>query len=360
MRLLNARARKTEQPARRSTAWLRAGLLVALTLAPVAAQEPGERDDRFSPRGTCAGTGSVRWQPLAPAVDREVLDRWCDSVGPPLLVAGTAPPASIDTLVIATWNVHAGNGDVEAFLASVARLPQVRAPYAVVLLLQEVVRASAAVPQDYPARMRPPGTIRTRRTRHDAGALADRLRLHTAYVPSMRNGRHFSSDAREDRGNAILSSFPLDDVRALELPFGQQRHVAVSARVAVPGLPPLRVLSVHLDPSGHRTREAGALAAELRATGEVTVVGGDLNTWFGRREDALKVLATAVPEEDCGHAKTNTWPWGLQWPFGWWRGRLDYLFSSLPASVMRSCQTIPNQFGSDHRPVVMVIDLPTP
>jgi hypothetical protein len=27
---------------------------------------------------------------------------------------------------------------------------------------------------------------------------------------------------------------------------------------------------------------------------------------------------------------------------------------------MRTCQTIPNQFGSDHRPVVMVIDLPTP
>ena len=359
MRLLNVRARKTEQPARRSTAWLRAGLLMALTLATAAAQEPGERDDRFSPRGTCAGTGSVRWLPLAPPGDREVLDRWCDSVGPPLLVAGAAPPASIDTLVIATWNVHAGNGDVEAFLASVARLPQVRAPYAVVLLLQEVVRASAEVPQDYPARMRPPGTIRTRRTRHDAGALADRLRLHTAYVPSMRNGRMFSSDARADRGTAILSSFRRVAVRARELPFGQQRHVAVSARVAVPGLPPLRVLSVHLDPSGHRTREAGALAVELRAPGEATVVGGDLNTWFGRREEALKVLATVVPEEDCGHAKTNTWPWGLQWPFGWWRGRLDYLFSSLPASVTRSCQTLPNQFGSDHRPVVMVVPIRT-
>jgi endonuclease/exonuclease/phosphatase family metal-dependent hydrolase len=357
MRLLNGRARKTEQPGGRPAAWLRAGLLVVLTLAQVAAQEPAARDDRFSPRGTCAGTGSVRWQPLAPPGDREVLDRWCDSVGPPLLVAGPAPPTSIDTLVIATWNVHAGNGDVEAFLASVARLPQVRAPSGLVLLLQEVVRASAAVPQDYPARMRPPGTIRTRRSRHDAGALADRLRLHTAYVPSMRNGRMFSSDAREDRGNAILSSFPLDDVRALELPFGQQRHVAVSARVAVPGLPPLRVLSVHLDPSGHRTQEARALGAELRAGGEVTVVGGDLNTWFGRREDALKMLAAAVPEEDCGHTKTNTWPWEMQWPFGWWRGRLDYLFSTLPASVMRSCQTVPNQFGSDHRPVVMVIDV---
>jgi endonuclease/exonuclease/phosphatase family metal-dependent hydrolase len=355
MRLFNVRARETEQPCGCLTAWLRAGLVVALTLAPVGAQEPAAR---FSPRGTCAGTGSVRWQSLAPPGDREVLDRWCDSVGPPLLVTGNAPPASVETLVIATWNVHAGNGDVEAFLASVARLPEVRAPYGVVLLLQEVVRASAEVPEGYPARMRPPGGIRARRSRQDAGALADQLEMHTAYVPAMRNGRRFPSDAREDRGNAIFSSFPLDDVRALELPFGQQRHVAVSARITVPGLPPLRVMSVHLDPSGHRTREARALVPELRETGETPVVGGDLNTWFGRREDALKTLAAAVPEEDCGHAKTNTWPWRLQWPFGWWRGRLDYLFSRLPANVMRSCQTLPDQFGSDHRPVVMVISIP--
>ena len=352
MRLLNVRARETEQPGGRSCAWLRAGLVMALTLAPLAAQQPVER---FSPRGTCAGTGSVRWQSLAPPGDREVLDRWCDSVGPPLLVSGNPPPASVDTLVIATWNVHAGNGDVEAFLASVARLPQVRAPYGVVLLLQEVVRASAEVPEGYPARMRPPGSIRARRTRRDAGALVDRLKMHTAYVPAMRNGRRFPSDAREDRGNAIFSTFPLDDVSALELPFGQQRHVAVSARIAVTGLPPLRLISVHLDPSGHRTQEAGALVAALRAASEAIVVGGDLNTWFGRREDALKTLAAVVPEEDCGHAKTNTWPWRMQAPFGWWRGRLDYLFSSLPASVMRSCQTLPEQFGSDHRPVVMVI-----
>jgi endonuclease/exonuclease/phosphatase family metal-dependent hydrolase len=182
--------------------------------------------------------------------------------------------------------------------------------------------------------------------------------MHTAYVPSMRNGRTFVSDAREDRGNAILSAFPLEDVRALELPFGRQRHVAVAARVTVPGLPPLRLVSLHLDPSGHRTQEAAAFAAHLRDAsppGEALVIGGDLNTWWGRREQALKVLAAAVPEEDCGRVKTNTWPWRMQAPFGWWRGRLDYLFSSLPADVMRSCQTVPQQFGSDHRPVVLVV-----
>ena len=353
---INAGARETEQSRARAARCLRAGLL-AISLTPLAAQAPAPTPRAFSPRGTCAGSGTVRWQPLAPPTDRDVLDRWCDSVGPPFTAHRGTPPAAVETLVIATWNVHAGNGDVEAFLASVARLSEVRAPYGVLLLLQEVVRASIEVPEAYPARMRPPGAIRAPRTRQDIGALAERLGMHTAYVPSMRNGRLFQSDAREDRGSAILSAFPLDDVRALELPFGQQRHVAVAARVAVPGLPPLRVVSVHLDPSGHRTAEAVALAAHVRTlpTSEALVIGGDLNTWFGRREEALTALSAAAPEEDCGRVKTNTWPWRMQGPFGWWRGRLDYLFSRLPEGLRRSCQTLPQQFGSDHRPVVLVI-----
>jgi endonuclease/exonuclease/phosphatase family metal-dependent hydrolase len=333
-------------------------MLLVLALAPAATRQPQPAPPAMSsPRGTCAGPGNVRWHSLAPAAEREPLDRWCNSVGPPLATPAQAPPVPIETLVIASWNVHAGNGDVEAFLEEVAALPDVRAPFGVVLLLQEVVRASVEVPAEYPDRMRPPGAIRARRTRQDVGALHERLALHTIYVPSMRNGRVFLTDAREDRGNAILSTFPLEDARAIELPFGRQRHVAVSARVAVPGVPPLRVMSVHLDPSGHRTEEAVALAGYVKElpSDEALVIGGDLNTWFGRREDALEALAAAVPEEDCGRVKTNTWPWRLQWPFGWWRGRLDYVFSNLPADVMRSCQTVPKQFGSDHRPVVMTI-----
>lgn len=336
--------------------------LLALVLRPLAAQVPDVAPAAISPRGTCAGSGAVQWRTLATPADREVLDRWCDSVGPPFVAKRSGPTGAIRTLVIATWNVHAGNGDVETFLTSVARGPEVRAPYGVVLLLQEVVRASVEVPEGYPARMRPPGAIRARRTRQDVGALTEALDVSTAYVPSMRNGRLFRSEVREDRGNAILSDFPLEDVRALELPFGQQRHVAVSARLEVPGLPALRVLSVHLDASGHRTIEAAALASYIRTlpSDEALVIGGDLNTWFGRREDTLKTLTAVVPEEDCGRVKTNTWPWRMQWPFGWWRGRLDYLFSTLPANVERSCQTIPLQFGSDHRPVVMVIPTQAP
>jgi endonuclease/exonuclease/phosphatase family metal-dependent hydrolase len=292
---------------------------------------------------------------VAPPGDRDVLDRWCDSVGPPLVTHGAPPAGALATVVVATWNVHAGNGNVEAFLDLLSTVPSVRSPYGVVLLLQEAVRVGAEVPERYPDRMRPPGGIRARRHELDVGALATRLHLHSVYVPSMRNGRLFPSDAREDRGNAILSTWPLGDLRAIELPFGRQRHVVVAARVVVPGLSPLRVMTVHLDPSSHRTEEAVAVARYLATAGETTIVGGDLNTWFGRRETALKTVAAALPAEACGQTKTNSWPWRMQAPFGWWRGRLDYLFSSLPSGVSRTCQTIPQQFGSDHRPVVLVI-----
>jgi len=300
---------------------------------------------------------TITWHSVARPTDRDVLDRWCDSVGPPLVTSGAPPPPAIASLVIATWNVHAGNGDVEAFLSSIATLPGVRAPVGVVLLLQEAVRAGFEVPARYPDRMRPPRGIRVRGHALDVGALAARLPLHVVYVPSMRNGRLFPSDAREDRGNAILTTFPLDDPRAIELPFGRQRHVGVAARVVIPGLPPLRVMSLHLELSGHRTEEAEAVARYLGASGETTIIGGDLNTWFGRQETALKSMGAALPEEACGEVKTNSWPWRLQGPFGWWRGRLDYLFSNLPSDVERSCQTIPQQFGSDHRPVVLLIGL---
>jgi endonuclease/exonuclease/phosphatase family metal-dependent hydrolase len=340
----------------------RSGLLAAVlsgTLRLFA--QAGDEPPPFRPSGTCAGAGEVGWQSLAPASDRDVLDRWCDSVGPPFVAAGSPPAAAVTTLVIATWNVHVGNADVSAFLDSLARQLPVRSPYGVVLLLQEAVRADAGVPEQYPERMRPPRAIRAGREGQDIVGLTHRLGLHTAYVPSMRNGRLFPSAAREDRGNAILSTWPLEDVRALELPFGRQRHVAVTARLVVAGVPPLRVISVHLDPSGHRTEEAAALAAYVRGLApshEALVFGGDLNTWFGRREQALHRLANVIPEEHCGHSKTNSWPWRLQGPLGWWRGRLDYLFSTLPADVARSCHTLPEQFGSDHRPVVMTIEVP--
>jgi endonuclease/exonuclease/phosphatase family metal-dependent hydrolase len=209
-----------------------------------------------------------------------------------------------------------------------------------------------------PPGMEAPGAIGSRSIEQDVAAVAARHALHGAYVPSMRNGGVFAANAQQDRGNAILSTHPLRDVRAIELPFGRQRRVVVVATVTVPNLPPLRVATVHLDPSGNRTAEAHALAPVLRELSSAgsLIVGADLNTWFGRRERAFKALDATLSEEACGRGKTNTWPRNLHVPLGWWRGRLDYMFSNLTAQGLeRRCRTLDRRFGSDHNPIVMVI-----
>ena len=221
------------------------------------------------------------------------------------------------------------------------------------------MRGGPAVPAAVPSGMEPPGEIRSGPDALHVAAVAARLALHAAYVPAMRNGRLFAPDAQQDRGNAILSTHPLSSVRAIELPFFRQRRVVVAATVAVPPFAPLDVMAVHLDAKGNRADQAKALAPHLGALAArgALVVGGDFNTWFrGRRETAFKVLDAVLPEDECGRGPTHTWPLRLHLFFGWWRGRLDYLFSNLDASgIERRCETLDRQFDSDHTPVVMVI-----
>src|SRR5690349_4043001 len=150
------------------TSWLLLSVLLALLPHGLDAQTT--RDVARS----CRPSPEIAWRSLAPLTDGDVLDRWCDSVGPPFVKVGASPPPALASLVVATWNVHVGNGDVESFLASLVSLPRVRAPFGVVLLLQEAVRTGAEVPAHYPDRMRPPRAIRGERTERDVGALAVR------------------------------------------------------------------------------------------------------------------------------------------------------------------------------------------
>src|SRR6185436_12044026 len=99
-----------------------------------------------------------------------------------------------------------------------------------VLLLQEVLRRDDAVPADIDRRLPAPRRIahRVRPGEDDVRAIARRHGLALLYVPAMRNGARAD---REDRGNAIASTLPLDDVRVLELPFEHQRRVVPMATV---------------------------------------------------------------------------------------------------------------------------------
>jgi endonuclease/exonuclease/phosphatase family metal-dependent hydrolase len=170
----------------------------------------------------------------------------------------------------------------------------------------------------------------------------------------MRNGH----ELLEDRGNAIVSSEPLLDPVALELPFERQRRVAIGASVRVrtnAGIDTINVLDVHLEPlsapsslwifRNPRRRQVAALLGLLRqprfTSGAGTVLGGDFNTIQGGvEEDAYRqarAWSTSLLEED--RRSTH------------YMGRLDYLFFRL-AQHGAVTRRLDERFGSDHYPVL--------
>ncbi len=296
----------------------------------------------------------VRWLSLSDSRSLDLSRSWCEPVGP-VVVSRTAARATAGggDIFIVSWNVAVGAGDVEAFLRRLAdeeRRAGRPAPE-VVLLLQETYRAGGAVPARYSPRARVPRRIASGRGSHrDVESLAAARGMHFVYIPSMRNGGLLSG---EDRGNAILSTVPFDEVTAIELPFEHQRRVAIAATLDVRGSP-LTVVTVHLDTrrpilqgsifSGPlaRQRQAAALIDALtpaRAAGPV-IVGGDFNTLAGPAEPAIRSMERQFARVSCGSPLTRRW--NLQ---------LDYMFAT-DATLFAECAREAQRFGSDHHPLV--------
>ena len=304
----------------------------------------------------CSTAGeAVTWWRLPEGDERVRSDRWCAAVGPPAMLRAAATGPSDGRFVAVSWNVHVGGGDVTALvndLRSGALTGQPERSF--VLLLQEVFRAGTVVPRIVPRGARVARAIRPGGShRVDITATARMLDLSLFYVPSMRNGRPDDSD--EDRGNAILSTLPLDDCTAIELPLERQRRVAVAASVrrgSADGAWSLRLVSTHFTNTvGHhlwllsepaRTRQARALAAVL--DDRPMVLGGDLNTWFGYQDAAYKELARrfdARPPDD-RRATFSVM-------------RLDHVLPRLPGGWRVTIRRGPGKYGSDHYPVVAEI-----
>jgi endonuclease/exonuclease/phosphatase family metal-dependent hydrolase len=305
----------------------------------------------------CAAAHSVSWVGPSAAdgpADREPLSAWCESVGPAEIVqapAASTVDVSDNGLIVASWNIHEGGGDVPRLIDYLReQRGHSRNSPAVVVLLQEVARADDRVPSSVPAGVRAPGRIRPDRApSFDIAAVARSLHMSLAYVPSMRNGASIEPGEREDRGAAILSTLPLAEVVGIELPWVSQRRVAVMARVVARknGTPwNLRVMSVHLDNRPRRANQAAALAAFVKALPDgdgPLVIGGDLNTWFGPAESAVRNIDAVVPRvAGCGTAAT--FRFGL---------RLDHLFTTLPSQALGRCEIVHDSFGSDHRPMTL-------
>lgn len=302
-----------------------------------------------------APSASIVWLPNPATGDRAEQVRWARAVGPPVLLqAAPLEPPEAESLVIVTWNVHATHGRLFDFVAQLKSGRVTGRPVDhFALLLQEAVRVRHLPPPPFEDGMKKaPRIDGTDPNLPDIVETAVALNLSIVYVPSMRNGSE-----REDRGNAILSTLPLDEVHAFELPFRRQRRVGVAATVTVSDAGvkrPLRLVNVHFDNTAGRDRLyvlGNPRPAQARATidyvagigtpAPLAVIGGDFNT-FLPFEDAANHTRRTWSRNQGREDDTRTM--GLV--------RLDYLFFRLEAELCGSTRRAGTTFGSDHYPVI--------
>jgi endonuclease/exonuclease/phosphatase family metal-dependent hydrolase len=312
----------------------------------------------------------MTWHELIDRQGRLAMAESCAAVGPALYAAPRRDDAvsydPVDKLAVLSWNVHVGGGDI-AGIVNALRNGEFTSGQPVrdfVVLLQEAFRAGAAVPST-PAGVPIPRRIEAfppDGRRQDIVQTARALGLGVFYVPSMRNGADQGVTA-EDRGNAILSTLPLENFAGIELPFERQRRIAATATVAgidTAGNPwQLRLVSAHLNAtasikhlwvfsSGVRGRQARHLANVLANDDVPTVVGSDLNSWAGGpSEPAFTELLPLFPQTSIPVGEPS------------FRGgrMLDYMFLRVPSVWANQVRTIDNFFGSDHRPLISWIHL---
>lgn len=219
-----------------------------------------------------------------------------------------------------TWNLHDGKGDIPRFVDDLSSGRITGQPVRdYVLLLQEAV---------------------------DLGWAASRG-LTSFHVPV------FTGQPRP-RGTAVVSTLPLQDAQAIDLPHERQHRVAAAAAITVSGVP-MVVVSAHFEnrldlfdggpfADGARGRQAEALVDALPASGHA-IVGGDLNTMLGPSEPALRILG-----ERFRHQPSPS-------PGPTFRDRLtlDHLFFDLAKGWTASRRVVRERYGSDHHPVIGVV-----
>jgi endonuclease/exonuclease/phosphatase family metal-dependent hydrolase len=274
-----------------------------------------------------------------------------------------------DSLIVVSWNVHVGGGDIPALVADLRSGALTGTPVlgGFVILLQETHRAGVEALRRLPGQdaqtlhYDPPDG-----TRLDVVEVAERLGLDLAYAPAEPNGSVAPDGPLEDRGVAILSDLPLSGARVIELPNERQRRVALIGTVRGVRCDGsawnLRVATAHLENRAPwrrfldsfgavRSRQARTL---LRQLGDDPVVlGADLNNWGPDfLEPALDMVRRRFPDSPEADGPTYSVA-GVS-------RRLDHLFFRLPAGTTAEVRVASDRYGSDHAPVLGVVELGRP
>jgi endonuclease/exonuclease/phosphatase family metal-dependent hydrolase len=285
-----------------------------------------------------------------------------DTVGPAITFGpeGAQPLRnSARRLIVINWNVHVGNGDVAGLIDAVSRTETAsghgRPEF--ILLLEEAVRQDPNIPASTGIKV--PRRIGRPEKNKDIAALARQLGWWLYYAPSMRNGDGLAHRA-EDRGNAILSSLPLQSVEPVELPFVVQRRVALIATVAdAHQQPKLRVAVTHFDtrapllrgwifggPSARNTQAKGLISALGKFQNDPLplVVGGDFNTFMSSK-GVIDTMSQVAAHTNCGSQATHA------------LGTLDHIFADVPEAWYGECRRGETTFGSDHYPLILSLNV---
>lgn len=285
------------------------------------------------------------------------LESWRTSAGGPVVdrTARSCDDAPIDSILVVSWNTHLGHAHMRRFVWDLRNgriVPGQRVKH-FVLLVQEAYREGESVP----AKLSEPGCApRMGGKGPDIEDVADSLGLALFYVASMRNG--CSSSIRQDRGNAILSTLPLTNLKSVELPLMRQRRVAamaeISGRATTGQMWNLVVASVHLEnraPGSPRSwahgraKQAEALVKNLPDS-VLLAVGGDLNTLSGADEPAVRIIGGKFANSP-EHQTKNTF---LSYVVV--RSQLDYLFFRCLGHHRSTYWRANNRYGSDHYPIM--------
>ena len=329
--------------------------VVVVSLLAVSGGCVKARPPQMSPlaSGSCRAS-TFRWIGPSDTHNRARLDSWCAGVGVPVVHDGSQrTPIRLSDVTFVSWNVHVGNGDIASFISDLTNgaLTNGEPIKDFVLMLQEVVRDGNDVPP-YAAGASSARRIDAPRVEsNDIFAISRQRGWSLIYVPSMRNGwagNHLAAD----RGSAIVSTLPLSDPVAVELPGERQRRVAIFATLgaASPAEKAVSVGVVHLDALGASSRlwlfgtpfmrelQVKSLGSVLPS--QTLVLGADLNTWHGHAEPAPRELARMFGE--ASPAKSGTFPTRV----------LDYLFFRLPKTWSAAYTAAGKSYGSDHRPLV--------
>ena len=169
---------------------------------------------------------------------------------------------------------------------------------------------------------------------------AARLGELTGLRHTFGNAMYFSGG---QYGEAILSKFPMDDIKSYRLPFrsGQEPRCALAARIHPDnGLPEFIFVGTHLCHQSNETRteQAQRINRLFSADGDPPVIlAGDLNARPG--SDPMKILLA------------ERWTDAIA-P----RSRIDYILyrSNDPWHVVE-VNIVDDRVASDHRPVFVVL-----